>query len=113
MSILDELGVDPEDLRWESLAACNRMDPNLFFDDTDLRNPESLTYSDTVTAEIVDQVCLSCPVSADCLQIGRSEKRWGVWGGVYLTDGEIDAKMNKHKTEADWQNWRDTVESQL
>jgi hypothetical protein len=113
VSILDELGIDPDDLRWESLAACNRMDPNLFFDDTDLKNEDSLTYSDPVTAMIVDQVCLSCPVNGDCLQIGTSENRWGVWGGVYLTDGAIDGKMNKHKTEEDWKIWRKTVESQL
>jgi hypothetical protein len=112
VSILDELGIDPDELRWEALASCSKMDPNWFFDETDSA-PGSLTYSDPVTASAVDQVCLSCPVNVDCHEVGLAEKRWGVWGGVYLTDGSIDGKMNKHKTEGEWKEWRDTVESLL
>lgn len=113
VSILDELGIDPDDLSWESLASCSGMNPNMFFDDTDLKDPDSLTYSDEVTAQIVDQVCLSCPVAAVCYGLGVREERWGVWGGVYLTEGKIDAKLNRHKDDADWKHWRDSVESKL
>lgn len=115
MSILDELGIDPDELRWEAMGTCNRMDPNWFFDDSELDDDdnETLTYSDPVVAQQVDQICLSCPVNLDCLETGLGEKRWGVWGGVYLTEGSIDGKLNKHKTDEDWKVWRDNVESLL
>jgi hypothetical protein len=102
MSILDELGLDPEDVTWNDLAACKNWATETFFDDYE---------NDIVTATAVDAMCLSCPVAAQCLEYGRETKSWGVWGGVYLTDGEIDAKLNKHKSEQDWTLWRETVDS--
>ena len=115
MSILDELGIDPDELRWEALASCNKMPPEWFFDDSEIEPDDNttLTYSDPVTAQQVDLVCLSCPVNLDCHETGVREKRWGVWGGVYLTDGVIDGKLNKHKTDDEWNAWRQTVESLL
>jgi Transcription factor WhiB len=100
VSILDELGLDPDNVRWEDLASCKNLPDvmiNLFFDDYE---------EDEVFAREADQICLACPVIKQCLEDGMSNQQWGCWGGVYLTDGEIDAKLNKHKNEEDWDAWR-------
>lgn len=102
MSILDELGVDSEDLNWEDLASCRGMSFDFFFEEYE---------TDPITAQSVDQLCLSCPVVEECFRFGSENGKWGVWGGVYLTDGQIDAKLNKHKTENDWDVWRKRVNS--
>jgi hypothetical protein len=107
VTILSELGIDPDDLRWESLAACQNMDRDWFFDlDPDDPDQTRQTYSDPVIAVAVDTTCMSCPVINECLNEGIENKRWGVWGGVYLTDGSITGRLNKHKTEEVWDEWR-------
>lgn len=102
MSILDELGLDASDVSWEDLAACRGMERDYFFD---------IYEEDKTLARQIDQVCLSCPVIQDCLEFGQEMRGWGVWGGVYLTDGEIDAKLNKHKTESDWSVWKQRTDT--
>jgi hypothetical protein len=104
MSILDELGLDAEDLSWEDLASCRSMETDFFFE---------YYENDKTHAAQVDELCLACPVIAECYEFGSTNKRWGVWGGVYLTDGEIDAKLNKHKAENDWNVWRKRVNPSL
>jgi hypothetical protein len=110
MSLLDELGIDPEDFHLEDLAACRGMDTAWFFDKEEEYPEDKLTYSDPVIARMIDATCFSCPISQDCYMLGKDGKRWGIWGGVYLQDGEINAKMNSHKTEEDWDEWRNLVE---
>jgi len=47
-SILDELGIDPEDIHWTDLAACNGIETDFFFD----------TYeADQTIAKNIDQMC--------------------------------------------------------
>lgn len=110
MSIFDDLGVDEEDFHLEHLAACRGMNTSWFFDKEDEDGSDDQTYSDSVIARMVDATCLTCPISVDCYLKGRAGKEWGVWGGVYLQDGEINAKMNSHKTEEVWNEWRNSVE---
>jgi hypothetical protein len=37
-----------------------------------------------------------------CFAVGISGKEWGVWGGVYLENGEISREFNNHKSKSDW-----------
>ena len=82
------------DLRWDDLALCNGMDTALFYEDYE---------EDNIIAKNVDEGCLLCPVRKECLQTGVDEKRWGVWGGVYLAFGSPDQDRNNHKTPAIWE----------
>lgn len=81
--------------KWKENAKCLKFDTNLFFDsyeeDPDLRAD-------------VDEMCFGCPVARQCFAIGVSQKAWGVWGGIYLEDGEISKEFNRHKTKAQWGN---------
>lgn len=99
--ILEELGIDPEDFQWQDLAACKGIDDvNYFFDKYE---------KDRVIAEHVDQLCMVCPVRSFCLRDGMENKEEGVWGGVYLTNGEPDRERNSHKTEEDWKKLADAI----
>jgi Transcription factor WhiB len=100
MSILQEIGADEESYTWQDLAACRSLDTNIFFD----RYEE-----DPVSAMAVDQMCLACPVAHFCIDFGVETKSDGVWGGVYLTRGEIDSKYNSHKSNAVWEQWREDI----
>jgi Transcription factor WhiB len=91
--LLDELGLEEDNLEWYMLAACKGMHPNWFYD----------TYeSDKIHAEQIDQMCLNCPVAVECLQEGQADKNWGVWGGIYLDLGRVDKNYNSHKTPIVW-----------
>ena len=95
MSILSDLGLDPNDFEWYDLAACRDLPlnmTNLFFDDYE---------EDKVVAEQADNICLSCPVAKACLLEGERTQSYGVWGGIYLTAGKIDRNRNSHKYNSD------------
>lgn len=95
--ILDYLGIDPEDLRWYHLAACNNIvksvETDIFFD---------VYESDQIAASQTDQMCLHCPVAKQCLMYAVENKMTGVWGGIYLNNGKTDKKYNAHKTPETW-----------
>lgn len=95
--ILAELGLDEEDIQWYQLAACKNMDVNWFYDRYE---------SDQELAQQVDQVCLHCPVSKQCLEEGVNNKERGVWGGIYLDLGRIDKTFNRHKSSDTWKQLR-------
>lgn len=92
-NILNDLGVEENELKWYDLALCLNMDTNLFFDKYE---------TDMSIAKNVDQACLSCPVIAICYDHGKSGDNYGVWGGVYLNSGSIDKVRNGHKTKDIW-----------
>lgn len=94
------LGLDFDTLEWTDLALCDGMPTNMFYDDYE---------SDENVAKITDEICLSCPVLAQCLARGTENNEWGVWGGVYLTSGKPDENKNAHKTEAVWQQIREKI----
>jgi hypothetical protein len=81
------------DHEWIVKAKCRSMDRELFFDKYE---------EDPDLAKVVDNICLTCPVISDCFNHGTTNEEWGVWGGVYLVDGEISPSKNFHKTEDVW-----------
>ena len=83
---------------WKDNAACLGLEQNLFFDDYE-ENPEIRSG--------VDNICMRCPVVKQCFAVGISNKEWGVWGGIYIENGDISRDINNHKTKQDWANtWK-------
>lgn len=78
---------------WKDDGKCLGLETNLFFekyeDDPELR-------------PTVDILCRTCPVMKQCFAVGISGKEWGVWGGVYIENGDISREINKHKSKKDW-----------
>lgn len=90
---LDQLGLDPDNLEWHQLALCNGMELNWFYDQYE---------SDAEVAKQADQVCLACPVIAECGLRGAAGE-FGVWGGIYWAgNGKQDKAKNSHKTPEVW-----------
>lgn len=95
MSLVDDLGLDPDNLRWQDLGFCNNREiSSLFYEDYE---------SNPITAKYVDQICLHCPVIKYCYQSAKENKESGVWGGVYWDEGKIDDYKNSHKTKETWE----------
>jgi len=96
-SILNDLGIDKDDFGWWHLGVCRGMDTNLFYDKYEI---------DQNVAKNIDEACLSCPVLKMCYDSGVENSEYGVWGGVYLTAGDIDKTKNLHKTQEIWKRLR-------
>jgi hypothetical protein len=79
--------------KWKDNASCLDYDTNLFFEKYE--ESESLRPA-------IDALCSSCPVRKDCFSVGISGKEWGVWGGVFLENGEISKEFASHKNKDDW-----------
>jgi len=92
-NILNDLGIDSDDLDWYHLSICRGMDTNLFYEKYE---------ADPNIAKNIDEMCLSCPVVSMCYQAGVDGNEYGVWGGVYLTSGSIDKSKNLHKSTETW-----------
>jgi len=96
-NILNNLGIEEDQLDWWHLAVCRGMDTNLFYD----------VYEVNVNiAKNIDEACLACPVSKICYNVGVENNEHGVWGGVYLSSGSIDKSKNVHKTQEVWKRLR-------
>lgn len=78
---------------WKDNGACFDSDTNLFFDHYE--ENELLRIS-------IDNLCKSCPVQKICFANGVSGKEWGVWGGIYLENGEISREFSKHRNKEQW-----------
>lgn len=79
--------------KWKDGAACFEYDTNLFFD----------KYEEEVDLRLaIDDLCSTCPVNKQCFAVGVSQKEWGVWGGIYLENGNLSKEFNSHKTKKDW-----------
>lgn len=78
---------------WKDDASCLDLDTNIFFDKYE---------EDVDTRHIVDSLCQQCPVAKTCFAVGVSGKEWGVWGGIFLENGEISKEFNLHKSKQDW-----------
>lgn len=92
--LADKLGLDKKRFVWQDLAACNGMPTDYFFDKYE---------EDPIHASTIDSMCLSCPVIKYCHQAGLDNNEVGVWGGIYLTNGNVDRSRNMHKSQEDWQ----------
>ena len=80
---------------WKDDAACLEYDTNLFFDKYE---------EDELLRPAIDKLCSQCPVSKTCFTVGVSQKEWGIWGGIYLENGELSKEFSKHKNRNDWAN---------
>jgi WhiB family redox-sensing transcriptional regulator len=62
-------------MSWRSKAACNGLDPSIFYPD------------ETEDPSDAKAVCALCPVQVQCLEhaLGRREKE-GIWGGCTERD---------------------------
>lgn len=80
---------------WKDESACMDYDTNLFFEKYE---------DDELLRPAIDKICSTCPVNKTCFAVGITMKEWGVWGGVYLEDGQISKKINSHKDKAAWAN---------
>jgi len=64
-------------MNWDADAACQSVEPDVFFPDTPTRR----------TIAAAKAVCRGCPVRAQCLEFALETRLdHGVWGG--LTDNE-------------------------
>jgi len=96
-NILNDLGVDEDDIEWFHIAACSGMGTNLFYEKYE---------ADPNIAKNIDEMCLSCPVMKMCYQSGTTNNEYGVWGGVYLNAGVVDKSRNLHKDQEVWKRLR-------
>lgn len=79
---------------WQDDAKCLDQDVSIFFE----------IYEDnSKIRHTIDAVCSECPVRKRCFAQGVSAKEYGVWGGVYLEEGQPSREFNDHKTRNDWQ----------
>ena len=93
-SLLDELGLDPDDFEWQDLSLCQGMPTELFYDDYE---------SDVETAKAVDEACLRCPVFSECFMYAGENNEYGTWAAVYWNgSGRPDKNKNAHKSDEDW-----------
>ena len=83
-----------DEIEWYHISVCQGMKTNYFYDDYE---------ADPIFASVMDSICLSCPVRKMCLREGVANKEYGLWGGVYLTNGKIDKQKNQHKTDDAWE----------
>jgi len=96
-NILNDLGIDKDDLDWWHLAICRGMDTNLFYEKYE---------ADSNIAKSIDEACLSCPVIKMCHESGVQNSEYGIWGGIYLNAGTTDKSRNLHKTTDVWKRLR-------
>lgn len=79
--------------QWKDDSSCLDYDTNIFFDKYE--EDEKLRVA-------IDSMCNTCPVQSSCFAVGVSGKEWGVWGGIYLENGDISREFNRHKSKKDW-----------
>ena len=82
------------DLSWQKDSACGQQ-VNEDFRDFFFSSEPAEKYQ-------AKNLCFSCPVRKECFSVGISGKEWGVWGGVYLENGEISKEFSSHKSKNDW-----------
>ena len=98
--LLELLGIDPEDIKWQDLSMCRGMDRELWFDKYE---------SDEKVAQSTDEICLSCPVLKQCLMAGIENNEHGCWGGVFLVSGKPDKNRNSHKSDNTWNELQERI----
>jgi hypothetical protein len=93
------LGIIMKDHKWKDSALCLGQPTSVFFEQYE---EGSLDYKNGI-----DQFCLNCPVLKKCFAVGVSGKEYGLWGGIYLEEGEPSKEFNSHKTKEKWStHWK-------
>jgi len=84
---------------WKDKGLCLDYDTDLFF--------EKYEEGTVEFRKNLDQFCLNCPVVKKCFAVGVSGKEYGLWGGIYLEQGEPSKEFNIHKNKEDWSlHWK-------
>ncbi|MCA1799715.1 MAG: WhiB family transcriptional regulator [Actinobacteria bacterium] len=103
MDIIQQMGLDPDDVNWQDFASCRDV-VKVTYDEEGHRHvfdPMFEAYElDEYPYPIrtaVDQMCANCDVQEICLQTGIDGKESGVRGGIYLVEGVADPARNAHK----------------
>lgn len=79
--------------KWKEQAACKDFEVNLFFDKYE---------EDENLRPAIQELCARCPVARQCFAVGVSQKEWGVWGGIYLENGNVSREFGKHRSKTQW-----------
>lgn len=93
--------VNTEDITWRDLAACKQLstgnaEEDMFYDAYEEGKGD--------IRQIVDSICIGCPVATICDEYAVQNKLEGVWGGYYhKPNGQPDPAKNAHKTEEQWE----------
>lgn len=95
-AIIRSLGIDLDTFEWQELAFCRNIDPAFITAENDIFYDKY--EKDSKAAIQTDQMCLHCPVAAECFDYGQYNMLTGVFGGFYLIKGQVDKSKNKHKT---------------
>jgi len=103
--------VEDNELEWYHLAVCRGMN-----DKSPGEQPHTHKdyfaeeyENDPVMAQVMDGICLSCPVRKMCLREGIEGNEYGLWGGVYLVNGKMDETKNAHKSDDVWNEIRNGI----
>jgi hypothetical protein len=80
-------------IKWAEKSNCAGLPTELFFESYE---------EDSAIAKQVDSLCMTCSIQRECLSIGVGRREWGVWGGIFLRDGDVSGEANQHKTDGDW-----------
>jgi hypothetical protein len=99
-SILEQRGINPDDVQWEDLALCRGLPTTLFFE---------VYEQDKLAALYVDEMCLRCPVMKQCALSSQTNNGFGVWGGVYWNAAKVDTYRNSHKTPDTWKKIKERL----
>jgi hypothetical protein len=89
MNILEDFGIDEEDVNWTDFAACVGYDPEYF----------SKYYEDRPELRpMVDGICITCPVFKECITTAITRKESFVWGATYFDNGSPVPEKMEHQT---------------
>jgi hypothetical protein len=80
--------------KWKDNGLCVDYDTSMFF--------EKYEEGSVEFKNNIDQFCLNCPVLKTCFAVGVSGKEYGIWGGIYLEEGQPSKEFNSHKTTESW-----------
>jgi WhiB family transcriptional regulator, redox-sensing transcriptional regulator len=76
-------------LKWQEDAACQNMDPNIFFS------------KDEVGIEVAKAICRSCIVQSECLEYALDTRAdGGVWGGASERERRQILKRRKGRKDS-------------
>lgn len=82
---------------WIDQAACNGMDPELFFpEDLQTRSRRDQESARQIQTQAL-LICAGCPVRQRCLEYGMNDE-YGIFGGMTATQRELlRAKRDQYK----------------
>jgi WhiB family redox-sensing transcriptional regulator len=65
-----------QEINWEA-AACRGIDTDMFYRPEEVRKADPVLYLNPIR-----NICVSCPIWAECLAYATSNEIYGIWGGM-------------------------------